>query len=214
MLYWRLNLCFPPVLAREGEKDTLFVLQMMHPWSTEDTSYAIPMKRSGTPVDLPRKEIILFSRKGECDHTFETSVWEEKWRLFWEEAWRESAWGSGFMRWWKLSSFLSWILGLAFSRSRWGWAHRECCADGHPATWHHVLGFSLLPAWAVLPRLSQVSLRTVIPPNPVREWSPRAHTLERGWKRPQGKYVWVWKAGHLPYISLHCEEGFSDNDGN
>lgn len=215
MLYWRLNLCFPCVLAREGEKDNLFVLQRMHLWITENTSYAIHMKRSGTPVDILRKGIVLFSRKGGCDYTFGTSVWEVKWRLFWEEAWREGAWGSGFIRWWKLSSVLSWILGLAFGRrSRWGWRQRECCEDGHPATWHHVLDFSLLPAWAVLPGFSQVSLQTVIPTNPVRECSLRAYTLERGWKRPQGKYMWVWKASHLPYISLHCEAGFSDNDGN
>lgn len=165
----------------------------MHLWINENTSYTIPMKRSGTAVDMWRKGIILFSRKWSCDYTFGTSVWEEKWRLLWEEAWREGAWGSGFMRWWKLSSPISWILGLAFVGEvgedggrgvlwRWAFCHLAPCS------------WLLPPACLGCPPkiLSGVPAdKTVIPTNPVRECSPRAYTLERGWKRPQGKYAWV-----------------------
>lgn len=108
--YWRVNLYFPSVLAREGQKDTLVVLRRINLWITETTRYPAPMKRSRTPVVTEGLGHSIF-QKSKCDQTFRgTRVWEEKWIPSCEEAWgREGACGCGPTRWWKLSPCGSWF---------------------------------------------------------------------------------------------------------
>lgn len=74
------------------------------------------------------------------------------------------------------SEFSGW-----FQTRKWGRmeAERECCDDGHPTTWHCVLGLSLPPARALLPGLSE-SLQGVIPTNSVGEEGSSDHHSLKG----------------------------------